>query len=347
MPAYNVQATIAGVVRGALRYVPEVLVADDGSTDATAAEAAAAGAEVVSIGKNRGKGHALTTLFQVAASRGYRAVISMDADGQHDPCELPRFLEAHTRQPGSVIVGSRMHAREKIPRARYNSMHVARFFISLASNQFIEDTQCGYRVYPLAAIRRLELTQGRYVTESEILIKVGDLGGRVTTIPIGTIYGDHVSHFRPILDVTFITAYIISYLMVKYFCEAIAARRPHTYHRGNLRDRIARVPTLDYGFKTACACTIIPAMFVYLLLYTLGGRRRSGNYASVRALGKGFYGLTLATAMLPVILAIISTEKLLQAMGFRRQLVDAFIQTFYPDLWSSSAGPQQGPAPTL
>ena len=95
----------------------------------------------------------------------------MDADGQHDPKEIPRFIEAHRADPQAVIVGSRMHAIDKIPRARYNSMHVARFFISYAANQFIEDTQCGYRVYPLSLIRKLRLTQGRYVTESELLDK--------------------------------------------------------------------------------------------------------------------------------------------------------------------------------
>ena len=234
MPAYNVAGTIGAVVRGALKYVPLVLVADDGSNDNTAENAAQAGAEVLIIDRNRGKGHALKMLFNRAMEEGYEAVISMDADGQHDPEELPRFIQARKEHPHHIIVGSRMHATEKIPRARYNSMHVARFFISLAANQFIEDTQCGFRVYPLTLIKKMRLTQDHYVTESEILIKAGDMGRKISSVGIGTIYGQIQSHFRPILDVAAITAYIISYFLIKYFIEGISTDKPNTYSKDNL-----------------------------------------------------------------------------------------------------------------
>ena len=85
---------------------------------------------------------------------GYEAVISIDADGQHDPEEIPQFVAMHTRYPEAIISGSRMHEKEKIPRARYNSMLIARFYISLAANQFLDDTQCGFRLYPLSFIKR-------------------------------------------------------------------------------------------------------------------------------------------------------------------------------------------------
>jgi glycosyltransferase involved in cell wall biosynthesis len=333
MPAYNAAATIGSVVREALQYMPKVLVADDGSNDRTGTIAAEAGGDVIAIDHNRGKGYALKVLFQRAMDEGYDAVISMDADGQHDPREIPRFAAAHAEDPQAVIVGSRMHAKNKIPRARYNSMHVARFFISLAANQFIEDTQCGYRLYPLSLIKKMRLTQGRYVTESEILIKTGDLGERVATIPIGTIYGDHVSHFRPVIDVTFITAYIISYKMIKYGIEAFCPDRPYTYTKDNLRDWIARNEVIDYIFKTITPCTIIPAMFVYLGLYTVLPFFIKNNFASVRRNRVGFYRLALATAMLPVILIIIIFEKLVSYAGIKVHSVDEFIQTFYPHVW--------------
>ena len=126
MPAYNVQKTIGKVIQETLQYIPKVYVLDDGSRDETGRIASQAGGEVISLTENRGKGHALKVLFQRAMDAGYEAVISMDADGQHDPREIPRFIQAYQADPQAVIVGSRMHAIDKIPRARYNSMHIAR-----------------------------------------------------------------------------------------------------------------------------------------------------------------------------------------------------------------------------
>jgi len=334
MPAYNVQETIGPVVRDTLKYIESVFVADDGSTDETARRAAQAGAEVISIEANRGKGNALKVLFQKAMDAGYDAVISMDADGQHDSREIPRFIAPHQTDPQAVIVGSRMHASNKIPRARYNSMHIARFFISYAANQFVEDTQCGYRVYPLSLIEKVSLTQGRYVTESELLIKAGDSGGRITTIPIGTIYGDHVSHFRPVLDVTFITAYIISYQLLKYGIESFYLNRPYAYRKNNLRDRIARNQIVDYIFKTITPCVYVPGMFVYTCLAVLLIPFRASNLVSVQCYQGGIYRLTLAAALLPVLLGLTIAEKLASYAGFHSRYVDKFIQRNYPHVWS-------------
>ena len=333
MPAYNVQGTIGTVIKETLQYIPKVFVLDDGSRDQTAQRASQAGGEVISLAENRGKGHALKVLFQRAMDEGYTAVISMDADGQHDPRELPRFIHAHRADPRAVIVGSRMHAVDKIPRARYNSMHIARFFISYAANQFVEDTQCGYRVYPLALIKKLQLTQGRYVTESELLIKAGDSGGQIKSIPIGTIYGDHVSHFRPVLDVTFITAYIISYQLLKYGIETFYFNRAYDYAKNNLRDKIARFPVIDYIFKTVTPCVYLPGMFVYTCVSLLMAPFGVSNLVSVRRNKGGIYRLTLASAMLPVVLGTVIIEKLLSYTGVKMRQVDDLIQTFYPHVW--------------
>ena len=333
MPAYEVAETIGAVVRGALKYVPLVLVADDGSSDNTAENAAQAGAEVLIIDRNRGKGHALKMLFNRAMEEGYEAVISMDADGQHDPEELPRFIQAHKKHPHHIIVGSRMHATEKIPRARYNSMHVARFFISLAANQFIEDTQCGFRVYPLTLIKKMRLTQDHYVTESEILIKAGDMGRKISSVGIGTIYGKIQSHFRPILDVAAITAYIISYFLIKYFIEGISTDKPNTYSKDNLRDKIAGNKMIDMMYQMMSVLAFIPIMSVYLLMYGLLSKIIKNNFASVRNLGHGYHIITLAAYLLPFLLIIVIFEALAGFVRVRVGYVDGFIQRIYPHLW--------------
>jgi len=152
IPAYNAERTVGGVVRGALSFLPTVIVADDGSTDATAQVAEAAGAQVIRVPGNRGKGHCLRLLFAEARTRGFDAVITLDSDGQHDPADIPRFLDAHRNDPGSVIVGSRMDDEDAIPVHRRNSMLVARFYVCLAANRYIDDTQCGYSPSPCTRI---------------------------------------------------------------------------------------------------------------------------------------------------------------------------------------------------
>ncbi|MFC1875671.1 glycosyltransferase family 2 protein [Thermodesulfobacteriota bacterium] len=333
IPAYNVADTIGDVVKGAFQHVRMVMVADDGSGDGTGENALSAGANVIFIDRNRGKGNALKVLFKEAAKQGYTAVISMDGDGQHNPDEIPRLIHAHKENPGNIIVGSRMHSRENIPRARYNSMHVARFFISLAANQFIEDTQCGYRVYPLVLIQRLALTQEKYVTESEILIKAGDMGVDIDFVRIGAIYGEIHSHFRPVLDVAAITAYIISYFPLKFFTEAVVPGKSYTYTKGNLRDQIARHGLLDNLYKVITAVIGIPMTVICLVGYHGLSILLGDNFTSVRKLGHGYYKITLAALLLPVILVIIIFEKLFSYIGIKSRLVDGIIQKFYPHLW--------------
>jgi glycosyltransferase involved in cell wall biosynthesis len=334
IPAFNASKTVGAVIHGALKYIQKVIVADDGSTDDTAAVASAAGAEVVSIGSNRGKGNALKTLFQHASNEGYAAVISMDADGQHDPEEMPKFLELYKQNPDCIIVGSRMGEKEKIPRARYNSMHIARFYVSLFANQFIEDTQCGYRLYPLAIVRGIKLVTEKYVTESELLMKAGDMGKQIRFVNIKTIYGEAGSHFRPITDVTLITAYVISYGHVKWIIEGVTSNNPNTYSpKGYLRDWISKYRTIDVLFQALSALIVIPGSILYLIEYIFLPPLVPNNFASVRKLGCGFAKITLASQMLPVTLIVAIIEKVLGKAGYKVNLVDGFILKFYPHLW--------------
>ncbi len=176
--AYNAAEMIAAIVTETGRHLDLVIVADDGSTDGTGAVAAAAGAVVIRLGSNRGKGAALRALFAEGRRRGCEAVVAVDADGQHDPGDIPAFLRLHREHPGAIITGSRFGSPERVPRHRLNSMTVARFFVSLAANQFVEDSQCGFRVYPLAVAESMGLLKDGYVTETEILMKAGDSGRR-------------------------------------------------------------------------------------------------------------------------------------------------------------------------
>lgn len=336
IPAYNASGTIKNVVMGVLKHVPMVIVADDGSEDNTAIIASEAGADVIVIGENKGKGNALKVLFRKAIEDGYHAVITIDADEQHDPEEIPLFLNAHSLFPDDIIIGSRLHEKEKIPRARYNAMHIARFSVSLAANQFLEDTQCGFRLYPLSLIKKIRLTTEKYVTETELLMKTGDMGINTRFVKIKTIYNANGSHFRPIMDFTCITAYIISYLYIKWFIEGATSNNPNTYTlKGHLRDRIGRNKCLDILFQAFTVFTALPVTVFYLLEYMLFQPFIPNNFASIRKLGCGFSRITLATQMLPLVLIIAIIEKIVKITGFKIHIIDGFIEKFFPNLWSA------------
>ena len=332
IPAYNASNTIRSVITGALNHVHKVFVVDDGSSDSTATVASEAGAEVIVIDRNRGKGNALKVLFQKAMEDGYDAVISMDADGQHDPEEIPQFISTHALYPDDIIVGSRMHDKGKIPRARYNSMHVARFYISLAANQFIEDTQCGFRLYPLSLIKKLRSITERYVTETEILMKAGDSGSTIRFVPVKAIYADNKSHFRPIMDVTAITAYVISYLHIKWSIEGVTSNKPCSYSQDNIRDKIGIYKTADLFFQIVTAFTALPATVLFFLAYTLLAPTVN-NYLTIRKLKCGFFKITIATQMLPVLLIAAILEKALNRIDIELQMVDNLVQWAFPHLW--------------
>jgi glycosyltransferase involved in cell wall biosynthesis len=340
IPAYEASKTVGDVVRGALKYIPRVIVADDGSGDNTSGVASAAGADVIRIDKNRGKGNALKLLFKKAVEEGYDAVISLDADGQHAPEEIPGFLEAHALHPNDVIVGSRMQEREKIPRARFNSMHIARFYISLVSNQFVEDTQCGFRLYPLSLIKKIRLMTERYVPETELLMKAGDMGASIRFVKIRTIYGENGSHFRPVADIADITSYVISYVYVKWLIEGASSKGPNMYTpRGHLRDMISRNRNIDLLFRIFTVLTAVPASVLFLLEYTFLRPFIPNNFASIRRLGCGFSRITLASHMLPVVLIVALIEKTANLTGIRVNLVDNFILRFFPFLWKVEKQP--------
>ena len=334
IPAYNAGSTVHQVVTGALKHVSKIIVADDGSEDNTAEVASQAGAEVIPIDRNQGKGHALKLLFEKAIEDGYEAVISMDADAQHDPDDIPNFINTHEKYPEDLIVGSRMHEKDKIPRGRYNSMHIARFFISLAANQFIEDTQCGYRLYPLSLIKKLHLTSDRYVTETEILIKTGDSGATIRPVRISTIYGAaNVSHFRPVLDIDAITGYVISYLWVKWMIEGVSSNRPYTYTPHNFRDWVGDRKFINGRFMVFTWLTIFPMLIFYFLEYHLLSFFIKNNFASIRRMNRGFLPVFFSAYMLLVLLPLGILDLSLRTIGLNVNFMDPFIKMFYPDLW--------------
>jgi glycosyltransferase involved in cell wall biosynthesis len=211
IPAYQAAATLAPIVAGARRRLARVLVVDDGSRDATAGVAAAAGAEVHRHAVNLGKGAALRTAFRLLLDErraapdpdaAFAAALTIDADGQHDPDDVPRFLELFERERPAVVIGSRAwgFARMWGPRRAMNRF--SSFSLRLLAGIDLPDSQSGYRLYDARFLERARLGGGRYEAEMGLLMQAARLHLPVRSIDIGAAVADgrSTSHYRPIRD---------------------------------------------------------------------------------------------------------------------------------------------------
>ena len=198
IPAWNEAARIGPVVEATRAYLP-VLVVDDGSDDDTSAVAQAAGATIVRHSQNRGKGVALMTGFAWALERGCEAVLTLDADGQHDPADIPRFLAAYDAGAGDLIVGRRDFSQMPFPRFFVNPF--GSWLLSLALGTRIYDNQCGYRLYSRCLLEMLDLTTTGFELEVEVIIQAVCQGIRIGWVDVHTIYDTgKVSYFHPLKD---------------------------------------------------------------------------------------------------------------------------------------------------
>jgi glycosyltransferase involved in cell wall biosynthesis len=199
VPAYQAEATLAGVVSGTRRHLP-VLVVDDGSTDRTAAVGEEAGAEVVRQVPNQGKGAALRAGFRRALDDGASAVVTLDADGQHDPAAIPGFLAAWRDQRAPLVIGRRDFAQMPLSRRLANVLGTWTF--SRAVGRPIADNQSGYRLIARPLLPRLlESDEPGFEFEVEMITLAIRAGLAIDWVPIPTIYGNAGSHIRPVRHV--------------------------------------------------------------------------------------------------------------------------------------------------
>jgi glycosyltransferase involved in cell wall biosynthesis len=200
--AFNEGAHVAAVVGGTRRHVDAVVVVDDGSTDDTAAAAAGAGAEVISHGRNRGKGVAVRTGLDAVAGRGFTHVLLLDGDLQHRPDDVPLLVETARRTGADVVVGARRFDRERMPASRYYSNVVGSWALGGLIGASIRDTQSGFRLIRLAALAGIPLTSTGYEIETEMLIRLAKRGAAVVEVPVALAYDGAPSKLRPVRDTT-------------------------------------------------------------------------------------------------------------------------------------------------
>jgi glycosyltransferase involved in cell wall biosynthesis len=190
IPAFNEEQTLATVVARTRPYVDEVVVVDDGSRDHTSEVALQAGAVCYRHGINRGLGATLGTGFMAALSRGADVVISLDADGQHDPAEIPRFVEA-VRDGADVVIGSRLLDPKGMPWYRQIANHLGNLVTWFLFGIYVTDSQSGYRAFAADALQRIEIRTNRMEVSSEIIAETKRHGLTLKEIPIEAIYTDY------------------------------------------------------------------------------------------------------------------------------------------------------------
>ena len=195
IPAYQEGPRIATVVEGALLHLP-VVVVDDGSTDDTAARAGAAGATVIRLDPNAGKGAGLRAGFRHALESGAEAVVTLDADGQHDPAEIATFVAAFEAARPELIVGRRDF--RSMPLVRRVSNTLGGWVLSAAVGRRIPDNQSGYRLIGRRLMTALLASdESGFEFEVEMIARCIALGLPMADVPIRTIYRGEPSHIRP------------------------------------------------------------------------------------------------------------------------------------------------------
>ena len=195
IPAHNEAPRIAAVVEGAARHLA-VLVIDDGSSDDTPRVAEAAGARVFRQTPNRGKGEALKTGFRHAIAEGATAVLTLDADGQHEPAEIPAFLDVWARTRVELVIGARDF--RAMPPSRRLANTLGKRVLGWATGREIRDNQSGYRLIGRRLMdAMLASDESGFGFEVEMIVECVRRGWAIEWVPIRTIYGTGDSHINP------------------------------------------------------------------------------------------------------------------------------------------------------
>ncbi len=269
MPTYNNAGTLARVIGDVLQYAEDVLVVNDGSTDATQSILEQIdGIRVHSYAENRGKGHALKCGLKLAYEWGFRYALTIDSDGQHYADDIPAFIERIEQVPDSLLIGARNLTADNMPSKNTFANRFSNFWYRVETGQRLEDTQSGFRLYPLRKLQNIRFLTTRYEFEVEIIVRAAWRGVRVENLPIKVYYPpqeERVSHFRPLRDFTRISilnTVLVLYALLFYypwrFLRALTAENIHDFFDRNLIHSSESNPRMACSMGWGVFCGIIP-----------------------------------------------------------------------------------------
>jgi glycosyltransferase involved in cell wall biosynthesis len=234
IPTYNNAKTLEGVISKTLEYCDEVMVVNDGATDDTSKIISGfKDLTVVTHTKNQGKGMALRNGFNKAVAMGFDNVITIDSDGQHYPEDFITFLNKIEEQPGSLIIGARNMTVDNVPNKSTFGNKFSNFWFWVETGIKMEDTQSGYRLYPVQRLKKIWLFTTKFELEIEVIVKAAWRGIPVISVPVKVYYapqGERVTHFRPGKDFTrisFLNTYLV--ILTAIFWKPVMLFRKFTW----------------------------------------------------------------------------------------------------------------------
>ncbi|MFR9520958.1 MAG: glycosyltransferase family 2 protein [Rikenellaceae bacterium] len=223
VPTYNNETTIAQVISDIKEYSSNILVVNDGSTDSTATIIEQAGVESISYSHNRGKGYAIRRSFRYAVERGYDYVLTIDSDGQHYTSDIPSFVNQISEDAETLIIGARNLVADNMPSKNTFANRFSNFWYYVETGYKLDDTQSGFRLYPMRKIGGRRFLSNRYEFEVEVIVRAAWSGVKVKNIPIKVYYPpqeERVSHFRPLKDFTRISilnTFLVLIALIYYY----------------------------------------------------------------------------------------------------------------------------------
>ncbi|MDP8258495.1 MAG: glycosyltransferase family 2 protein [Candidatus Aadella gelida] len=200
VPAYNEERTIGKVVSAVRSNKIDVIVVDDGSDDNTGKYAEEKGALLLKNGKNEGKGNALRKGFNFVQEKGYKYFFTIDADAQHNPKDIPKFIEKMRVTGSDIVAGNRLANPRNMPDDRLAINRWSSSLISKISGQYVPDPLCGFRLIRAGVLKKIDLEGKRFEIVPEILIKASKMGFVIDEVEIVSIYADETSYIRPLRD---------------------------------------------------------------------------------------------------------------------------------------------------
>ena len=207
MPTYNNERTLKRVIDGVLQFTQHLIVVNDGSTDSTTKILEDYSTlQQIHFKENKGKGQALRQGFKHAESLGYKYVITIDSDGQHFPKDIPVFIDEleQAENKNLLLIGARNMAQESVPKKSSFGNKFSNFWFWAETGIKLQDTQSGFRLYPIHHFKNLNFYTNKFEFEIEVIVKAAWNGSEVKNIPILVLYDEteRVSHFRPFKDFT-------------------------------------------------------------------------------------------------------------------------------------------------
>jgi glycosyltransferase involved in cell wall biosynthesis len=251
IPTYNNEKTLEGIISGTINITKEIIVVNDGSTDSTDKILRKYNfLKIISYPINKGKGYAIRKGFERAFADGYDYAITIDSDGQHFPDDIYRFLEKIKEEPDTLIVGDRNLRNENLSGGSSFANRFSNFWFKFLTGTRLNDTQTGYRLYPVKSLGNLKYFTRKYEFELEVLVRAAWRRIKITSIPVKVFYPskeERISHFRPFKDFA-----RISILNTVLVIIALLYIKPFSFlrylNRENIRDFVNRnILLTDYS----------------------------------------------------------------------------------------------------